>query len=168
MITRKDFIKKSSLTALAGLYLPAMAGINILPGDDKKKEPGEFPLPLVIATWDNRKATEAAMNKLRESGSLLDAVEAGVRVPESDPDDTSVGLGGFPDRDGIVTLDACIMDEDGNAGSVTFLQNIMHPVSVARKVMENTPHVMLSGDGAFQFAMAHGFVKENLLTEKAK
>ena len=123
---------------------------------------------LVIATWKNLAATEAAMQSLRNGGTALDAVEAGARVPEADPDDTSVGYGGFPDRDGFVTLDACVMDHNGNAGSVTYLQNIMHPVSVARKVMENTPHVMLSGDGALQFALSQGFKKENLLTDKAK
>jgi len=167
MISRKEFIRKSSLTTLAaGLSLPLLARqTRPLTNENKEDEPV---LPLVIATWDNRKATEAAMNKLIESGSPLDAVEAGVRVSEADPEDTSVGYGGLPDRDGIVTLDACIMDEKGNAGAVTFLQHIMHPVSVARKVMENTPHVMLSGDGALQFALERGFQKENLLTDKAK
>lgn len=126
------------------------------------------PIPMVIATWKNVKATEAAWKSMHEGGSALDAVEAGVRVPEADPEDQSVGYGGLPDRDGNVTLDACIMDKNGNAGSVTFLQHIMHPVSVARMVMEKTPHVMLSGEGALRFALANGFKKENLLTEKSK
>ena len=78
-----------------------------------------------------------------------DAVEKSIGIVEADPSITSVGLGGYPDRDGHVTLDACIMDQNGNAGSVLFLENIVHPISVARKVMEKTPHVMLSGDGAF-------------------
>jgi N4-(beta-N-acetylglucosaminyl)-L-asparaginase len=124
--------------------------------------------PLVMATWDNRKATQAAWEVLKSGGRSLDAVEAGARVPEADPEDTSVGYGGFPDRDGNVTLDACIMDEFGNAGCVTFLQEIKHAVSVARKVMEKTPHVILSGTGALQFALSEGFVRENLLTEKAR
>jgi isoaspartyl peptidase/L-asparaginase-like protein (Ntn-hydrolase superfamily) len=98
----------------------------------------------------------------------LDAVEAGARVPEGDPLETSVGLGGLPDRDGRVTLDACIMDEHGNCGSVAFLQHIVHPISVARKVMEKTPHVMLAGDGALQFALANGFKKEKLLTRESE
>jgi N4-(beta-N-acetylglucosaminyl)-L-asparaginase len=80
----------------------------------------------------------------------------------------SVGLGGLPDREGKVTLDACIMDETGNCGSVSFLQHIKHPISVARKVMDETPHVMLSGEGALQFALEQGFPKEDLLTEKAE
>lgn len=125
-------------------------------------------LPLVVATWDNRQATRSAMNTLLKGGSPLDAVEAGARIPEGDPADTSVGYGGLPDREGNVTLDACIMDSRGNAGSVTYLQHIKHPVSVARKVMELTPHVMLSGEGALQFALANGFKKENLLTDHAR
>ena len=171
MITRKDFLKRSSLIAVGGLVLPSFlkAGNAYTKSNSAKDfSPIGGGTPLVIATWDNRKATEAAMNRMKETNSSLDAVEAGARVPEADPEDTSVGYGGFPDRDGMVTLDACIMDEKGNAGSVTFLQNIMHPVSVARKVMEKTPHVMLSGDGAYQFAISQGFKKENLLTEKAR
>lgn len=98
----------------------------------------------------------------------MDAVEAGARVPEGDPKETSVGLGGLPDRDGHVTLDACIMDEQGNIGSVAFLEGIVHPVSVARLVMEKTPHVMLVGEGAQQFALANGFKKEKLLTKESE
>jgi N4-(beta-N-acetylglucosaminyl)-L-asparaginase len=125
--------------------------------------------PMSIATWGpNVKAVEAAMQSLQNKGSSLDAVEAGAKVPEADPNDTSVGYGGLPDRDGHVTLDACIMDWKGNAGSVTFLEGIMHPISVARRVMEKTPHVMLSGEGALQFALSEGFKKEDLLTENSK
>jgi N4-(beta-N-acetylglucosaminyl)-L-asparaginase len=124
--------------------------------------------PLVIATWKNEKAIEAAWLQLQAGKSALDAVEAGARIPEADPEDTSVGYGGYPDRDGNVSLDACIMDEKGNAGSVMFLEHIMHPVSVARMVMEKTPHVFLAGEGALQFALDQGFKKENLLTEQAK
>jgi N4-(beta-N-acetylglucosaminyl)-L-asparaginase len=124
--------------------------------------------PLIIATWKNEKATIAGWNKLMETGKALDGVEAGARIPEADPNDTSVGYGGYPDRDGHVTLDACIMDHLGNAGSVTFLEGIMHPISVARAVMEKTPHVMLSGAGALKFALAQGFKVENLLTESSK
>jgi len=167
MITRKDFLKKTSLTALAGLSMPAVEKIH-LSAASASPAADDVLQPLVIATWDNRKATDAAMKKMIESGSVLDAVETGVRLTEDDPEDTSVGYGGFPDRDGVVTLDACIMDEEGNAGAVACLQHIRHPVSVARKVMEHTPHVMLSGNGALQFALTHGFVKENLLTEKSK
>ncbi|HWB64916.1 MAG TPA: N(4)-(beta-N-acetylglucosaminyl)-L-asparaginase [Chitinophagales bacterium] len=126
------------------------------------------PTPLVIATWNNLKATEAGRQVLAKNGPALDAVEATAKVPEADPDNMTVGYGGHPDRDGNVTLDACVMDHLGNAGSVTYLQHIMHPVSVARKVMEKTPHVMLSGDGALQFALKEGFKKQSLLTDKAR
>ena len=125
-------------------------------------------LPIVISTWGpNVKANAAAWQVLQSGGYALDAIEAGIRVPEADPKDTSVGYGGRPDRDGHVTLDACIMDEKGMAGCVTFLEHIMHPISVERKVMENTPHVILSGEGALQFALSQGFVKENLLTQES-
>ena len=89
-------------------------------------------------------------------------------VSEADPETMSVGYGGLPDRDGHVTLDACIMDHTGNCGSVSFLQHIKHPISVARKVMDDTPHVMLSGAGALKFALDNGFPKEDLLTDKAR
>jgi len=126
-------------------------------------------MPLVISTWaPNVKANAAAWEVLSKGGKALDAVEAGVRIPEADPEDTSVGYGGLPDRDGNVTLDACIMDEKGNCGSVMFLEHIMHPISVARMVMEKTPHVILVGEGALKFALQNGFQKENLLTPKSE
>lgn len=129
----------------------------------------EYPsFPVTIATWPNKKATAAAWEILKNGGRALDAVEAGARVPESDTEDQSVGYGGRPDRDGYVSLDACIMDDLGNCGSVCFLQHIKHPISVARKVMEETPHVMLVGEGALQFALENGFEKEELLTSKSK
>jgi len=125
--------------------------------------------PVVLSTWSfGFPANEAAWQVLAAKGRALDAVEAGVRVPEADPRVTSVGYGGAPDRDGHVTLDACIMDEHGNCGAVVCLEYIMHPISVARLVMERTPHVMLAGDGALQFALANGFTKANLLTREAE
>jgi N4-(beta-N-acetylglucosaminyl)-L-asparaginase len=159
MSNRRQFISDSILgvAALKGLDLYHFFSI---------KKPVQK--PVVIATWDNRKATAAAWKILSKQGYALDAVEAGARVPEADPDDTSVGYGGFPDRDGNVTLDACIMDEKGRAGGVAFLQHIKHPISVARKVMEKTPHVLLCGDGALDFALSEGFKKENLLTPTAE
>ncbi|MEM6469076.1 MAG: N(4)-(beta-N-acetylglucosaminyl)-L-asparaginase [Planctomycetota bacterium] len=124
---------------------------------------------VVISTWRHGlAANEAAWKILASGGRALDAVEAGVRETESDPNVLSVGVGGLPDREGNVTLDACIMDEKGNCGSVAFLQHIEHPISVARQVMEKTQHVMLVGDGALQFAIDHGFERKELLTDKAK
>jgi N4-(beta-N-acetylglucosaminyl)-L-asparaginase len=125
--------------------------------------------PIVISTWDfGVSANAEAWKVLSAGGRALDAVEKGVQVPEGDPNITTVGLGGFPDRDGRVTLDACIMDENANIGAVACLEHIVHPISVARQVMEKTPHVMLAGDGALQFALANGFRKENLLTPKSE
>lgn len=125
--------------------------------------------PLVLSTWNfGQVANEAAWTVLKAGGRALDAVEAGVKVPEADPKVSSVGYGGAPDRDGVVTLDACIMDEFGNAGSVCAMEDIMHPVSVARLVLEKTPHVILVGEGARQFAIDNGFKKENLLTPESK
>ena len=137
---------------------------------------GEIPVikgnaasPVVLSTWDfGYSANEVAWDYLTKGSRSVEAVEQGIRVIEADQDNLSVGIGGLPDREGIVTLDACIMDEYGNAGSVTFLQDIMHPISIARLVMDKTPHVMLSGAGALQFALENGFERQNLLTEKAK
>lgn len=163
MHTRRHFLQNTFFGALAAGSAHFWAKIA-----EQHAAPTKDKWPVVIATWDNRKATEAAWQVLAAGGRALDAVEAGARVPEADPNDTSVGYGGFPDRDGNVTLDACIMDEFGNAGCVTYLQHILHPISVARRVLEKTPHVMLSGDGALEFALSQGFPKENLLTETAR
>jgi len=124
---------------------------------------------LVISTWwHGMAANEKAMELISAGKSALDAAEAGVMETEKDPTGRSVGIGGTPDRDGKVTLDACIMDSNGNAGSVSFLQNILHPVSVARKVMEETPHVMLVGNGALKFAKEQGFKEVDLMTAETK
>jgi len=125
--------------------------------------------PVVISTWNfGLQANLEAWKILSSGGRALDAVEAGARVPEGDPKETSVGLGGLPDRDGRVTLDSCIMDEFANCGAVACLEHIVHPVSVARKVMEKTPHVFLVGDGALEFALSQGFKKEKLLTNESE
>lgn len=125
--------------------------------------------PIVLSTWDfGMQANAEAWKILSAGGTALDAVEQGVRLTEADPTERSVGYGGRPDRDGIVTLDACIMDDKANIGSVAGLQNIKHPISVARAVMEKTPHVMLVGEGALQFAKEQGFPEENLLTAESE
>ena len=125
--------------------------------------------PIVVSTWHFGKAANAAAWEiLSKNGRALDAVEAGARVPEADPNNNSVGLGGLPDRDGVVSLDACIMDEKGNGGSVADLEKILHPISVARRVMEKTPHVMLVGPGALQFAIAEGFELGEELTPASR
>ncbi|MDB4584128.1 N(4)-(beta-N-acetylglucosaminyl)-L-asparaginase [Draconibacterium sp.] len=161
MISRRSFITKSSLAAV-GIGLSKYGFTNGIFQNKSK-------LPIVISTWNHGlPANEAAWEVLSNGGHSLDAVETGVRVPEADPKVITVGKGGIPDADGKVTLDACIMDEKGRAGSVTYLQHIVHPISVARMVMEKTPHVMLSGQGALDFALENGFKKEKLLTKERK
>lgn len=125
--------------------------------------------PIVVSTWDaGLQANEGAWEILGKGGRALDAVEAGVRITEASRN-CCVGLGANPDRDGYVTLDASIMDELGNCGSVAFLERIKHPISVARRVMEKTPHVMLVGSGAQQFAVEEGFpLEEQKLSDDAQ
>jgi N4-(beta-N-acetylglucosaminyl)-L-asparaginase len=114
--------------------------------------------PIVVSTWRHGvPANEAAIATLKAGGSALDAAEAGVMVTERDPENLSVGLAGLPDRDGLVTLDAAIMDHDGRAGGVCFVQGVRHPIALARRVMEKTPHVLLAGAGAERFAREEGF-----------
>lgn len=116
--------------------------------------------PIIISTWDEGKnVNAAAWPVLSGNGRALDAIEAGAKYIE-DKISCCVGLGGNPDRDGIVTLDACIMDEHANCGAVAGLEQIKHPLSVARKLMETTPHVLLVGNGAMQFALENGFAIE--------
>lgn len=159
MATRRHFLKLSALTASLFAVNRSRA-VELVEARSKKNVQ-----PLVLSTWNfGVAANAAAWEVLSKGGRALDAVEAGVKVPEADPNVHTVGLGGRPDRDGFVTLDACIMDEFSNIGSVACLQHILHPISVARAVMEKTPHVMLVGDGALQFALSQGFKKENLLT----
>lgn len=162
MSNRRNFIK--NLGALSLLLGTAKLDLNAQ--NSKKSRATKVNKPIVLSTWDfGIEANKGAWEVLNNNGTALDAVEKGVRIVEADPNERSVGYGGRPDRDGIVTLDACIMDDKANIGSVASLENIKHPISVARKVMEDTPHVMLVGDGALQFALEKGFKKENLLTD---
>lgn len=162
MFNRRKFIQLSAASAsLAALSKSAFAK-TLIPTPAST-------LPIVISTWDfGIAANKAAWGVLEKGGRALDAVETGVRVPEADMNNHTVGRAGYPDRDGHVTLDACIMDEFGNCGSVAAIENIAHPISVARLVMEKTPHVMLVGDGATQFAVEQGFKREKLLTPESE
>ncbi len=166
---RRNFIQNS---VAVGAVVSALSAESCSKNNSKslnaKTATKKYKLPLIISTWNNKIANAEAYKSLTATGNLLDAVVAGIKVPEADPHDRSVGYGGRPDRSGNVTLDACIMDSNGNAGSVTYVQNFMHPIEIARKVMETTPHVMLSGDGAELFALSMGMKKENLLTEESK
>ncbi len=155
---RRDFLK----TSVVGFAAPTI----LLSGQEIKTNNNN---PIILSTWSHGlPANDAGWKVLQNGGSAMDAAEAGARIPEADPTSTSVGLGGLPDEQGNVTLDACVMDSTGNAGSVAFLQNIKHPVSVARKVMEDTKHVMLVGEGARQFAVSQGFEEMDLLTDESR
>ena len=158
-MNRRSFIKSTGVASLG-------IGLNI----DKTFSNSNKPInkPIVVATWDVKNATKKAWEILSTNGNSLDAVEYGCRIEEANEDGQSVGIGGLPDREGNVTLDACIMDYMGNCGSVVYLKDIKHAISVARLVMEKTPHVMLAGDGAKKYALSMGFKEENLLTEKSK
>jgi N4-(beta-N-acetylglucosaminyl)-L-asparaginase len=152
MINRRKFIHASVLTSFTAFTAKKIVGIHS-PGDVIAK-------PVVISTWDaGIDANKAAWEILSKQGKAIDAVEKGVMVTEASQN-CCVGLRANPDRDGFVTLDACIMDDKFNCGSVAFLERIKHPISVARRVMEKTPHVMLVGAGAQQFAVAEGFPLE--------
>ncbi|MEZ2415993.1 isoaspartyl peptidase/L-asparaginase family protein [Muriicola sp. E247] len=165
---RRKFIKNSGLGSAAILGGSLAVACAEKDKVEKAGENTESIKPIVIATWDVPNATARAFEVLAREGNSLDAVEQGVMVEEADVANQSVGKGGRPDRDGNVTLDACIMDKDSRCGAVVYLQNIVHAVSVARKVMEETPHVMLAGEGARQFAVEMGFEEDDLLTEKSK
>ena len=160
MLNRRDLLKIGSLGA-GSLLTKNLFASPIKNANGKK--------PLVLSNCDIGIASnQGAWKILRDNGRALDAVEAGVKITE-DTITCCVGLGAYPDRDGIVTLDSCIMDEHGNCGSVAFLERVKHPVSVARRVMEKTPHVMLAGSGAQQFAVSEGFqLEKQELSESAE
>lgn len=160
MVNRRKFIHASLFTSFASLLTKRSWSMA---------EPAVNGQPIVISTWDaGLQANKAAWEVLKSGGRALDAVEKGVMVTEASQN-CCVGLGANPDREGFVTLDACIMDEHFNCGSVAFLERIKHPVSVARRIMEKTPHVMLVGSGAQQFAVSEGFpLEESKLSPDAQ
>ena len=152
-----------SLTGEDANY-PKNNDVQIIDSDKIINKKSKTTTELLITTWNFGKlANEAAWPTLSGNGYILDAIEKGINFTELDPSERSVGLGGRPDRDGHVTLDACIMDEMGNIGSVVCMEHIATPISVARKVMENTPHVMLAAEGATEFAVNQGFKKQDLM-----
>ncbi len=169
---RRSFIEK--LAKFGGLVGLAPFAVHRMIGAEIAK-PSSTILPLgkigatMVSTWNHGiQANAAGFGALSKGGTALDMIEAAARTVEEDAEGLSVGLGGLPDRDGIVTLDACCMDHTGQAGSVAAMQDIMYPLSVARKVMEETPHVMLVGEGAKMFAIESGFKSTKLLTENAR
>ena len=160
MIDRRSMIAAAAVAAPAGLAASAVRA--------DAPQGVRLPRPCVVSTWDfGVPANQAAWAILSKGGRALDAVEAGARIPEADLKNHSVGRAGYPDRDGHVSLDASIMDEHGNCGAVAALEHIAHPISVARRVMERTPHVLLVGEGALQFAQQQGFPREELLTPES-
>ena len=169
---RRNFLQKAALgsvgiTAL-GSSLAATAATPKGAKDTQDVPVSNSLLPVVIATWSVKQATKKAWQSMEQGSSALDAVIAGCGVEEANALGQSVGIGGLPDRDGRVTLDACVMNEKGDYGAVLCMQNIKHPIAVAKKVMEDTPHVILAGVGAEEFAVSQGFKRENLLTEQSK
>ena len=165
---RRNFIKNASLTGVGLAVGSTIAACAESSSNNKNDADIKASFPMVIATWDVKNATGKAWEVLEAGGIAIDAVEQGCMIEEANADGQSVGKGGLPDRDGNVTLDACIMNKEGNCGSVVYMQNVTHAISVARKVMEETPHVMLAGSGAEQFAYEQGYKKEDLLTEASK
>ncbi len=165
MSQRRKFIKQSLLGS--ALLIPGLSTLEAQATPVKKAAGTK---PIILSTWNHGIPANAdAWAKLKETGSLLDAVEAGVRNTELDLENLSVGLQGLPDREGITTLDASIMLGDGSCGSVAFVRQVKHPISLARAVMEKTPHVMLAGEGARQFAIAQGFpMEKEKLSPKAQ
>ncbi len=139
MIDRRKFLR------FPLLGVPAVLAAKIWCQNPEKAATLSTKMPIVVSTWDSGiTANNAAWPMLAKGGRALDAVEAAGRASEDEPS-CCVGLAALPDRDGRVTLDSCIMDGNGDCGAVSFLERIKHPVSVARKVMETTPHVLLSG-----------------------
>jgi N4-(beta-N-acetylglucosaminyl)-L-asparaginase len=157
---RRSFLKKT-LAALGAIPI-----FNSLQSFGAAPIMASKPNGLIISTWyAGINANKAAWTIINKKGKAIDAVEAGVKVTELEKN-CCVGLNGRPDKDGFVTLDASIMDDKNRCGAVAMLQHIKHPISVARAVMEKSPHVLLAAEGALQFAMQHGFKKEKRGLEK--
>ena len=161
---RRQFIRFGAAVGALSVVKPSQA-TNIVAQSYQGKANG----PIVLSTWNHGlAANEGAWAVLEKGGSALDAVEKGVMVTEADLTNRSVGVGGRPDRDGHVTLDACIMSGDSRCGSVAFLEGIAHPINVARAVMERTQHVMLVGAGARKFALEQGFATAKMPIDEVK
>jgi isoaspartyl peptidase/L-asparaginase-like protein (Ntn-hydrolase superfamily) len=167
MTNRRKFIQTSAATGLGlGLGVFSRLFSQTEENQDTAAPADIYTDGLVLSTWDaGIPANEAAWKAMLDGGNALDMAEKGVNDTEANFSNLTVGLGGFPDRDGHTTLDACIMDSFGNAGSVMFLEHIKHP---ARRVMEKTPHVILVGEGAYQFALSEGFKHDPYVSEESQ
>lgn len=158
-MNRRKIIKLGALGAIFSWYKPVWAGeTEVVSAETSSQEQKDLVFAKIISTWNHgMEANAKAWETLQQTKNGLDAIEQGLRVTESDVKNRSVGIGGMPDREGHVTLDACIMDAESRCGSVAFMEGIDHPISVARRIMETTPHVMLVGKGAQDFALENGF-----------
>jgi isoaspartyl peptidase/L-asparaginase-like protein (Ntn-hydrolase superfamily) len=164
-LNRRSFFRLGLAGAAVGIFRPSSAK-DILVESTRFKAPVN---PIVLSTWNHgQAANQNAWKEITNGGSALNAVEKGVMTTEADLTNRSVGVGGRPDADGHVTLDACIMDHRSKCGSVAYLEGIAHPISVARAVMERTQHVMLVGRGARDFALDQGFAKAKTPIKEVK
>ncbi|MFZ1140795.1 MAG: N(4)-(beta-N-acetylglucosaminyl)-L-asparaginase [Candidatus Sulfotelmatobacter sp.] len=170
-VSRRDFVKTSVLGAVAA-GVGAQAAIPGGPaenGQGHASQSDSAKRPIIICANNGYAYVEAAYAFLKGGG---DTLEAGIRVvkgPEDDPNDDSVGLGGLPNEEGVVELDSCCMHgPTRRAGSVGAVRNIKNVSMAGKAVMEHTGHVMLVGEGAERFAVAMGFPRENLLTERSR
>ena len=168
-LKRRTFFKLGLTGAILTTFKPSKAADLLEESTMSESKRRVAIKPTVVSTWAHGMAANAAAwEVIGTRGNALDAVEKGVKVTEADITNRSVGIGGLPDSSGHVTLDACIMDEKSKCGAVACLEGIDHPVSVARAVMEKTPHVMLVGKGAREFALDHGFNKIKTPVKEAK
>ena len=172
---RRQFIKNASLTGVGIAVGSSITACNdtthgkpIKKDDVKPMTIDTSKFPIAVCTWAFSKANETAGNALNSGKKALDAAIEGVAIEEENLKNTTVGKGGAPDREGNVTLDACVMDSNGDCGAVVYVNTITNVAALAKKVMENTPHVMLAGEGAEAFGYSQGFEKENLLTEESR
>jgi N4-(beta-N-acetylglucosaminyl)-L-asparaginase len=169
--SRRDFVKSSLLGAVAaGVGTPAHAD-STSPAHEAPQEHDAAPRkrPIIVCANNGYNYLEDAFAFLKAGGDTLDAALRVVKGPEDDPKDDSVGLGGLPNEEGVVELDACCMHgPTRRAGSVGGVRNIKNVSLVSKAVMEHTGHVMLVGEGAERFAVAMGFPRENLLTENSR
>ncbi len=160
-LSRRSFLHLSAAAGMAGCAVPAERSFAIRTGPRRG--------PVAVSSANGIRAVEIAVAHMREGWRPVDSAVAGVEVVENDPTDESVGIGGLPNEDGIVELDACVMDgPSGLGGAVGALRNVKNAAQVALKVMRHTDHVLLVGEGALRFARAHGFREEELLTESAR
>ena len=167
--SRRDFVKTSVLGAVAaGVGARARADQNAA-AQEHGPQSGSYKRPIIVCANNGFNYLEDAYAFLKNGGDTLDAALKVVKGPEDDPNDTSVGLGGLPNEEGVVELDACCMHgPTRRAGSVGGVRNIKNVSLVSKAVMEHTGHVMLVGEGAERFAVAVGFPRENLLTEHSR